>query len=226
MAPLEVGDQGAVEQRCHQQPRDLALQRDRPISEREQRRVEPGTGWRQRRPGQGLTFGELVVIEKHLDEDVLTEEPQQKDREGTPMPAAKDLPPATEREPDQEQPAEANRARIRERVEDPVDVDRNHRAQLGGAAKVNGVTPKPAVREPQLPPGCASDERSDVYGGNPSRDDPLETKEGDQQKGSDCTEVHDRDDSEMLGFQRCFLMPPNAPRPGRAPTLRRVAFAP
>ena len=91
MMPGQVADQRPVEERRHQQPGHLALEGDRTVLELEERGVEPGAGGHQRGPGERLPLGELIVVEEHLDEDVLSEEPGQQDREGAPVPTAKDL---------------------------------------------------------------------------------------------------------------------------------------
>jgi hypothetical protein len=76
-----------AEERRHEQPWELALQGDGPAAELEERWIEPRARWSQWCPGERLTFGELVVVEKHLDKDVLAKEPDQEKNERAPVPA-------------------------------------------------------------------------------------------------------------------------------------------
>ena len=69
-------DHDAVEDECHEDPRDLSLKLDGPPVDFEKRWIPPWTRWNERRPRKHVTRSQLCMVDEELDKDILRHEPR------------------------------------------------------------------------------------------------------------------------------------------------------
>ena len=194
----EVASEPGIVERAHQEPCDLPLEGDRAAIEFEERRVQPRSSGDEWRPGEWLPPGKLVVVEEHLDQDVLAEKQEHEERKSTPMPLTQDLAATPERKPHDPSREEANRPGISERVERPVQMHRNRIIELGCASHFYGLARKPAIREPQLPSESAREKGSTVDLRNPSREDSPTREQRNEKQREQGACIDDYYDAKMF----------------------------